>query len=376
MSSKMIPRSLALKADELVEVRSRDEILSTLDENGCLDNLPFMPEMFAFCGKQLRVYKRAHKTCDTINYSGSQRIANAVHLEGTRCNGQAHGGCQAECMIFWKEAWVKRAGIVPLGRPATSVVRKAVNCSGCTEATVVAKSCKIDGTAGGEPVYTCQATQMLLAGPPLPWWDLRQYWEDYTSGNFTLKWMLGVMCYAVYNALMNIRHGRIQLTLNRLYDAIQKARGRSCHPRAIGRVPDGARTPAVNLNLQPGELVRVKSFDAVRDTLNSRCLNRGLYWDAELVPYCGQEFRVRSRVKQVIDERTGKMLRLKSEPVILEGAICQAKYSEHRYFCPRATFSFWSEIWLERVWQERPTPVVNPAPAPPQSIPVVASSQK
>ncbi len=351
MSSEAIERSLALKAGELVEVRSREEILSTLDKNGCLDNLPFMPEMFAFCGQQLRVYKRAHKTCDTIKYSGSQRIANAVHLENIRCNGQAHGGCQAECLIFWKEAWVKRVS----GTPGRNAIVSTLSSPGCTEADVESYTCKTDDTTGGEPVYRCQATQMLQAGPPLPWWDLRQYWEDYTSGNVGLKSMLGVMCYATFNVLMNLRRGRVQRILNGLYDAVQKARGRPCHPRAAGRVPEGTRTPAVNLNLQPGEMVRVKSFDAVRDTLNSRCLNRGLYWDAELVPYCGREFRVRSRVKQVIDERTGKMLHLKSEPLILEGAICQAKYSEHRYFCPRSIFSFWSEIWLERIGQESPT---------------------
>lgn len=39
---------------DLVEVRSSSEILSTLDLKGCLENLPFMPEMFAFCGRQFR----------------------------------------------------------------------------------------------------------------------------------------------------------------------------------------------------------------------------------------------------------------------------------------------------------------------------------
>jgi hypothetical protein len=28
--------------------------------------MPFMPEMFAFCGIRFQVYKRAHKTCDTV----------------------------------------------------------------------------------------------------------------------------------------------------------------------------------------------------------------------------------------------------------------------------------------------------------------------
>ena len=54
-------------AGELVEVRSREEILGTLDADGRLENLPFMPEMLPYCGRQFRVFKRAHKTCDFVN---------------------------------------------------------------------------------------------------------------------------------------------------------------------------------------------------------------------------------------------------------------------------------------------------------------------
>ena len=39
-----------LRAGDLVQVRSKEEILKTLDEKGQLENLPFMPEMFEFCG--------------------------------------------------------------------------------------------------------------------------------------------------------------------------------------------------------------------------------------------------------------------------------------------------------------------------------------
>src|SRR5271167_3755026 len=100
---------LNLRAAELVEVRSEAEILSTLDSNGRLDALPFMPEMLAYCGKQFRVYKRADKTCDTISYTPSaRRMRNTVHLETLRCDGSAHGGCQARCFLFWKESWLKR----------------------------------------------------------------------------------------------------------------------------------------------------------------------------------------------------------------------------------------------------------------------------
>src|SRR5882757_6684018 len=101
---------LDLKAGEWVEVRSREEILATLDAKGWLEGLPFMPEMLEYCGQRLRVYKRADKTCDTVVPWSIRRMENSVHLESIRCDGAAHGGCEAGCLIFWKEAWLKRAG--------------------------------------------------------------------------------------------------------------------------------------------------------------------------------------------------------------------------------------------------------------------------
>jgi len=99
-----------LRVGDLVEVRSEQEILATLDEQGTIEGMPFMPEMLEYCGKRFRVDKRADKTCNTVTVMESRRIYNAVHLEGLRCNGDAHGGCQAQCFLFWKEAWLKRVG--------------------------------------------------------------------------------------------------------------------------------------------------------------------------------------------------------------------------------------------------------------------------
>jgi len=87
--------ALNLRSGELVQVRSLNQILATLDANQCLDGLPFMPEMLQYCGRQFRVYKSAHKTCDTIETFVIRRMSNAVHLDGLRSDGEAHGGCQA-----------------------------------------------------------------------------------------------------------------------------------------------------------------------------------------------------------------------------------------------------------------------------------------
>src|ERR1700675_2625516 len=99
---------LGLRAGDWVEVRNADEIVATLDERGRLDALPFMPEMLQYCGRRFRVFKSAHKTCDTIEQYKGRRMTSAVHLEGLRCDGAAHGGCQAGCLLFWKEAWLER----------------------------------------------------------------------------------------------------------------------------------------------------------------------------------------------------------------------------------------------------------------------------
>ncbi|MGH8642313.1 MAG: hypothetical protein ACRET6_11410, partial [Burkholderiales bacterium] len=104
-----IRSALGLRAGDWVIVRSKEEILATLDERGRLEELPFQPEMLAFCGHKLRVFKTAHKTCDTINKTGGRRMRNAVHLEGARCDGGAHGRCQADCVFYWKEAWLRPA---------------------------------------------------------------------------------------------------------------------------------------------------------------------------------------------------------------------------------------------------------------------------
>src|SRR5215469_7953904 len=109
--------SSRLRVGDWVEVRSKEEILRTLDSNGRLDGMPFMPEMLAFCGQRFPVYKSAHKTCDTVFPVRGRRLEDAVHLD-TRCDGSAHGGCQASCLIFWKKAWLKP--VHADGRPAQS----------------------------------------------------------------------------------------------------------------------------------------------------------------------------------------------------------------------------------------------------------------
>ena len=348
-SSATTTDETTLSAGDWVEVRSKEEILRTLDR-GQLDSLPFMPQMFDYCGQRFQVFQRAHKTCDTVNRTGGRHLAGAVHLQGLRCNGAAYGGCDAACLIFWKQAWLKPVPKQGLVRgPSAPTANASAEVPTCTEQDVV-RATRAAGSDDADPTYVCQATRLPDYTTLLPWWDIRQYAEDYTSGNVDLRTIAEGALYVGFFGLTKLgQRFRGKQTLIKLYDRFQSLRGGVPFPRREGRVPPGKKTPTEVLGLQPGDLVRVKSFEQIRDTLDGANKNRGLFFDAEEVPYCGQVHRVRSRVNRIVDERTGKLIKVLGNTVILEQVWCKGHYSDRRMFCPRAIYSFWRETWLERV---------------------------
>jgi hypothetical protein len=330
---------LGLRAGDTVQVRSKDEILSTLDSGGCLDLLPFMPEMLAHCGQQFRVRSVAHRTCDTVSSSGGRRLRDCVHLEELRCSGCAHGGCQAECLLFWKEAW--------LIRTLASSLQLASELTAAPTASSKPIDVRLEQTitgSHGQPVYSCQATRLLEFTMPLNPRDPSPYWADWRTGNVTLGRLFETL---FFRAIVNtIQHVGYKL-LTSFYNWIAKLRGSDPFPIVGGRV---AKTPAGVLDLTPGERVRVRSIEEIGKTLNSDGNNRGLNFDWEMIPYCGKTFTVKKRVDQIINESTGEMMHFKNPCIILDEVICGARYSgSGRIKCPRAIYSYWREIWLERI---------------------------
>ncbi len=342
--------SAKMRAGDWVEVKGKNEILATLDRNGRLEGLPFMPEMFEHCGRRFRIAKRAHKTCDPPNGIKGRRMASTVHLD-LRCDGRAHGGCQAGCLLFWKEAWLLE---VPDGGPPAPVGPDRGSGSrpegmGCSERDVWDSTrVRDDEQPGSEPRYVCQSTNLAEATQPLRWWDVRQYIEDYRSGNARAGQLLGALLFSVYSTLVDAGIG-LGAALRWLYDRLQALRGGSRYPSRPGRIPVGMPTPAAKLDLRPGERVRVKRYPEILETLNTTWHNRGMYFDAEAVVFCGETHEVLRRVDRIIDERTGRMLHFKSDAIILKDVVCQARYARCRKLCPRAIYPYWREIWLERV---------------------------
>jgi len=298
----------------LVEVRSEGEIRATLDAQGKLDGLPFQEEMVQFCGRRLRVFRRAERVfLDRHYYVG--RLTGSVLLEGVRCDGQAHAGCQMGCLLLWKEAWLKpvahaRPDDLPApARPALAARELPILQNGR---------------------FSCQATELVHAMPPLPWWDVRQYLRDFLDRDRPV--------------------GELVKMLRTLFQ--QKARRLFRLSPQPASANGQTRTPAVSLGLQPGDWVEVKPRREIIATLDATGRNRGLSFGPEMVKFCGGRFRVAKRVDRLIVEWSGQMRKI-SDTVALDGATCDGLAYRG---CPRDCYVLWREAWLRRADEPAESP--------------------
>lgn len=306
-------------AGDQVTLRPAADILASLDENGALDGLPFMPEMLEWIGKTAGVFRRVEKTC--VSGHPLRKFANddVVVLESGRCDGAAHDGCKHGCRIYWKESWLQPATI---GAPATE-----------TKVSVEALRAKLKVKAD-ERRYFCQSTQLLHATEPFP---------------------TGARLVTARIALRELRNGDISLT--RLLRLVWRSYWLKFH-RALGSDrrlsgPHEKRTPSETLGLKPGDRVRVKGRDAIAQTLDRRGRNRGMGICAEMLVCCDGAASVDRRIDRIVDEDHGVMRELsdtvtlrdiRGDEKLAEECMCYGQLGD----CPRGEIMYWREIWLER----------------------------
>jgi hypothetical protein len=168
--------------------------------------------------------------------------------------------------------------------------------------------------------------------------DLGQYVQDVRSGNRGVLFVLRAFLVGLFNRLQRVSRERLPAWLR----FRQGMDWRFIKGRAKGTTPTEVK------NLQPGELVRIRSQEEIEKTLDPDQQNRGMGFDAEMARFCGRTARVGRRVTRIIDERSGRMLTLRNPCIVLEGVVCEGAYN---LSCPRAIPPYWREIWLERVDQ-------------------------
>lgn len=99
------------------------------------------------------------------------------------------------------------------------------------------------------------------------------------------------------------------------------------------------------LNLQPGELVEVKSEQEIMPNLDLSRRYKGLSFMRGMREFCGKRLKVYKRVDLILLESNHEFRKLKNT-VLLEGAICDG---QEQSGCDRSCFYYWKEAWLRRV---------------------------
>lgn len=132
---------------------------------------------------------------------------------------------------------------------------------------------------------------------------------------------------------------RLKMHSDHLAQSNNKLLGRSDAPPVVETVPK-------RVSLAAGDLVRVRSEEEIRATLNARNELKGcMFVDAQR-QYCGTIQRVLKPVERFVDERNYRVKRAKGL-VLLDGLMCEGKLDYDH--CDRSCFYLWREEWLERI---------------------------
>jgi hypothetical protein len=105
--------AIPFKQGDLVRVRSREDIFSTLDPFKELKGCAFLPDMYQYCGTEQRVLRSMQHFMDERDYK-LKKARGVILLENVMCNGTpTFGECDRCCFLFWREEWLERINEIP-----------------------------------------------------------------------------------------------------------------------------------------------------------------------------------------------------------------------------------------------------------------------
>lgn len=100
---------LELKPGDLVRIKSKDEIVATLDHTNRNRGLTFDGEMAHYCGRTARVRARVNRLVEESTGEMVEIKSDCIILDGVVCVGDYHRFCSRGIYPYWREIWLERA---------------------------------------------------------------------------------------------------------------------------------------------------------------------------------------------------------------------------------------------------------------------------
>jgi hypothetical protein len=102
---------LNLKPGERVRIKSKEEIVKTLDETGKNRGMSFDVELSPYCGRIVTVRHSVNKIIDELTGQMRHMKQPCIILEGVACNAE-YSECRLLCPraipSYWREIWLER----------------------------------------------------------------------------------------------------------------------------------------------------------------------------------------------------------------------------------------------------------------------------
>ena len=193
---------------------------------------------------------------------------------------------------------------------ATKMLRRPDN-------SVVLVGLRRDGANHG----VCRYTQIVAAPVPLSCWDVRQDLRPLLAGNVTIL----AFAAALLAWLLNGEQG---------------FRGRIPFPDATNG--GQSRTPADAKNLAFHDQVRVPGSMEIGKTLDAENCNCELRFDREMIRHCHPQHALVSRVDRIIDDVTGRMVRMKTLCILLHDMVATGEFLRYG---AQQEYLLWREVW-------------------------------
>jgi hypothetical protein len=303
---------------DLVEIKTWDEIHATLDQQGCLEQLPFMPEMLSMCGKRAYVFRCVHRLFDYRKSRRMRHMDGTVLLVGAVCDGSMHGGCEAACHTMWKSDWLHRVD------PSRSTVAAPAS----SDRARPAQDAAVLQFGTPAPRFACQLTQLHAASQPIGKWSATNFLLPMISGNVTpAAFVVGWLMY-IFNEFQHLRGGVS-------YPEFETIVHRDASSSGSGE----------DIQLKAGDRVVVKSSAEIRATLNDDLMHRGMWFEPDMSKHCGRHYCIQNEVTKLIDIVTGEMRTMKTPAYILRDVHFSG---ERQLFNAQYEPLFWRAAWLRQ----------------------------
>ena len=145
----------------------------------------------------------------------------------------------------------------------------------------------------------------------------------------------------------------ILLMLTRSFNLFQQLRGGANFPHMPAKSTADPLPQPPPVGYAEGCPVAVRSRDQIAQTLvNGR--TKGLWFDRDMLRFCGATSVVERRVERIIHEATGKMVTMRTPSFVLRDIVATGEFLR---LCPQHEHIFWREAWLRPVGQEAPTSI-------------------